>query len=104
MKLKNLSPNTIGLLQAIGIILYCALIASFFNFLEKTQAKPPAMLGFIVILFLLVVSATITGLMVFGYPVVLALDKKITRALQVIAYTLLYSVLIIILVLFIIFL
>ena len=58
----------------------------------------PGLLGIVLMLLLLVFSAAVTGSMVFGYPAFLALNKNIREALRVLAYTLLYSLVIILLI------
>ncbi|MFH1522704.1 MAG: hypothetical protein ABIE43_02685 [Patescibacteria group bacterium] len=102
MNFKKFSPNIIGLLQSIGVAIYCSLISGLFWLMHKVTPEPPAFLGAIAILSSLVFSATVTGLLVFGYPAYLALNNKIKEALLVLAYTLLYSLLIIILFFFLV--
>lgn len=93
--LENKSASTVGLLQALGITIYCALIAIFFNFMTKTTAKP-GIFGFFLILNLLVFSAAVTGSIVFGFPAYLAVVKnKIKEALTILAFTALYALAII---------
>lgn len=88
MKKANLS--LIGLLQALGVIIYCFLISLTFLSLNRIMIRMPDLLGPVLMLVLLVFSVAITGALVFGYSVYLALDKKIKQALSVLAYTLLY--------------
>ena len=78
----------IGLFQAFGIVLYASLISGLFNLLENFFATPSQFWGPILVLTLLVFSAAITGLIVFGYPVYLALNKRIKEALIILAFTL----------------
>jgi len=93
--LENKSASTIGLLQALGITIYCGLISIFFNFMTKTTAKPE-IFGFFLILNLLVFSAAVTGSIVFGFPAYLAVVKnKIKEALTILAFTALYALAII---------
>ena len=90
---SNLS--LIGLLQAIGVIAYCVLIALLFNFLGKAAISPPGIIGFAAILVILVFSAAVTGSIVFGYPAYLFFkDKKIKEPLLILAFTSLYCVII----------
>ena len=89
-------PTTIGLCQALGVTVYCGLVAVLFNYLTKAIPSGPGFFGFFFMLILLVFSAAVTGSVVFGYPVYLALAKnKIKEALTILAFTLLYSLLII---------
>lgn len=93
--LEKKSASTIGLLQALGVTIYCGLIALFFNLMTKTTPKPGAF-GFFLILNLLVFSAAITGSLVFGFPVYLALVRnKFKEALTILAFTALYALAII---------
>ena len=96
------NPSLIGLLQAVGVLIYCGLIAVFFFSMSKTTSQPE-FIGFFLILALFVFSAAITGSLVFGYPVYLALVKnRIKEALTILAYTFLYSLIIILLTIIII--
>lgn len=104
MKLKKLSPNRVGLLQALSAVVYCSLVAGFFILMDKfgPQPKQPEITMMILMLFLLVFSVAVTGLLVFGYPTFLMLHKETKRAMQILAYTFLYSLLILILIIVII--
>ncbi|OGD91296.1 hypothetical protein A3D07_01385 [Candidatus Curtissbacteria bacterium RIFCSPHIGHO2_02_FULL_42_15] len=94
--LEKEKPTTIGLCQSLGVTVYCGLVALLFNFLTKAIPSGPGFFGFFFMLILLVFSAAITGTMVFGYPAYLALVKnKIKEALTILAFTLLYSLVII---------
>lgn len=89
MKKANLS--IIGLLQALGLVIYCVLIAGMLNLFGKTLTAPVGFLGSVLILVLLVFSAAVTGSIVFGYPAYLFLkNKQVKEALLILAYTLLY--------------
>src|SRR3972149_5419405 len=91
---KNLA--LVGFLQAVGVTLYCALVAVFFFYLTKTKVQPPGFFGFFLILALLVFSAAITGSLVFGYGAYLTLVKnQIREAFTILLYTLLFTLLII---------
>lgn len=85
---SNLS--LIGLLQALGVVVYCVLVGCFFQFMDKSSIEPPGFVGIVLILVLLVISAAITGLLVFGYAAYLAMHEKTKEALTVFAYTILY--------------
>lgn len=89
--MKKTNPSTIGLLQALGLVVYCVLIAGMLNLFGKTIAAPVGFLGSVLILVLLVFSAAVTGSIVFGYPAYLFLkNKQVKEALLILAYTLLY--------------
>lgn len=99
MKLK---PCSIGLGQSLGVTVYCSLVASFFRYIGQTSVQPDGIAGVTLMLFLMVFSAAVTGLLVFGYPAYLALHNKIKEALLILAFTLLYSLLIFIIILFLV--
>jgi len=96
--MKKLTPPTIGLLQALGLALYCALIAATLNSFGKVSTAPIGILGTVLLLVLLVFSAAITGSIVFGYPVYLALHKKFKDALSILAFTALYCLILILII------
>lgn len=96
--MKKLNPSTIGFLQALGVVIYCALVVGILNLFGKIFFAPPGFWGSLLILVLLVFSAAVSGSIVFGYPAYLALNKKIKEALSILAYTLLYSLIIIIII------
>ncbi|HBK33839.1 TPA: hypothetical protein DEP34_02950 [Candidatus Uhrbacteria bacterium] len=87
--MKKLSFPLTGFLQALGVVGYIALVGSFIHLLESTNVSqtPPAFIGIMLMLLLLVFSAGITGTLVFGYPVYLALQKQWKEAVLVTAYT-----------------
>lgn len=91
---KNSKLPLIGLLQALGVFSYCGLIGIFFISMEKFGSKQPDFLMIAFMLFLFVISAAVTGSLVFGYPVYLLINKKIKEALQVLVYTLLSAIII----------
>lgn len=89
--MKNLNAPLAGLLQALGIIAYCALISGFFWAMNEYFAKPDQLLAIALMLILLVFSAAVTGLLFFGYPAYLVVrQRKIRKALVVIGFTMAY--------------
>ena len=104
--LENEKPATVGLCQALGVTVYCGLVALLFNYLTQAIPSGPGFFGFFFMLMFLVFSAAVTGSIVFGYPAYLALAKnKIKEALVILTFTLCYSLVIILVTLiFIIFL
>ena len=89
----------IGFLQALGLIVYCSLIAGLFRFADNFITGAPGFLITAFMLLLFVFSAAVTGSIVFGYPVYLALNQQIKEALSVFAYTLLFCLAIIVVIL-----
>lgn len=81
-------PIFIGILQALGIAIYCSLVAGLLNFAEGyfgKEANP--YFSITLMLILLVFSAGITGGLFFGYPVYLAIKGNIRSSLIVLAAT-----------------
>jgi len=92
MKINKLKPSLIGFLQALGVVVYCALISGFFELGNRFFPKQSVFLMTVLILILLVFSAAITGMIVFGYSAYLIFNQKIKEALSVFFYTLLYFI------------
>jgi len=96
---KKYNPSLIGFLQAVGVLIYCGLVAAFFFYMATSAgAGQPSIFGLFLMLALLVFSAAVTGSLVFGYPAYLTLVKhRPKEALTILTYTLLYSLIIILL-------
>ncbi len=92
MKINKLKPSLIGFLQALGVVIYCALVSGFFQLGNRFFPNQSDFLISILILILLVLSAAITGTIVFGYSAYLILNQKIKEALFIFCYTLLYFI------------
>jgi len=60
------NPSLIGFLQALGVVVYCALIGGFFQLGNRFFPKQSVFLMSVLVLILLVFSAAITGMIVFG--------------------------------------
>ncbi len=89
--MKKIDPPLIGLLQALGVVVYCVLIAGMLSLFAKTLTAPMGFFGSVLILVLLVFSVAVTGSIVFGYPAYLFLkNKQVKEALLILVYTLLY--------------
>jgi len=90
--MKKLNPSTIGLLQALGVVAYCALVVGVLNLFGKIFLAPVGFWGSVFILILLVFSAAVSGSIVFGYSAYLFLkNKQAKEALSILGFTLLYS-------------
>lgn len=88
----------VGLLQAAGVVFYCSIISFFLQSIKKIFISPPEFLIAIFMLCLLVFSAAVTGSIVFGYPVYLAVNKNFGKGLMVLLYTLLSFLVLLILI------
>jgi len=97
--MKKINPSLFGLYQALGVAFYCALIAGFIFLMNRFNFTPPDYVAITLMLVLLVISAAVCGLLVFGYSVYLVFNKKKNEALALLGYTFLY-----LLIIFIIFL
>ena len=85
-------PWFAGLLQALGVLIYCVIVSGVFQLLKGTTKQPPEFLIASFMLLFLVFSAATTGALVFGYPVYLAMNKEIKKALWVLLSTLAFCV------------
>ena len=103
MKFKKLSSVYLGLVQALAVTLYVTLVSSFINYMGHSNFGSNDFLTAVMMLSLLVFSAALTGLLIFGLPIYLIIDKKVKQALSILGYTFLWLLLIIILVVFIVF-
>ena len=78
-----------GIGGGVAEIIYILLIALLFSNLEKLLPTPPAMFGFFFFLLLFVFSAAVSGFLVLGYPIYLALQKRFQEAIMTLSATLL---------------
>jgi len=86
----------VGFLQAFGVMAYCSVVATIIYFVGKINFGP-SVFAIAAFLLLFVLSAAITGSIVFGYAAYLSLNQKIKEALMDLAYVLLWSKLFILL-------
>ena len=88
-----------GFLGGIGQALYCFIVVLFINTLDAAMPKSGnPIFGFLMFLLLFVFSAGISGLIVFGYPVYLAFQKRYVEALLTAVTTLVTIMIVFILV------
>ena len=88
----------LGLIQALGTALYVTLIAFALNNLPFSEDPDPqtslrTIMQILVVLLLFIASASITGSLVFGYPVILALRQRVKEAVFLVAATVSWIVL-----------
>jgi len=86
--MNNILRNAV--LNALGTAGYVVLIATFLSNASKFFGpdEPKTVLIPIAMLLLLIISAAITGFLVFGRPVLWYLDGKKKEALSLLGYTL----------------
>ena len=78
-----------ALLHALGTTAYIVLVASFMFYVSHTMRNTPdTILAPITLMLLLVMSAAITGFLVFGRPAMLYIEGKKKDALSFLGYTL----------------
>ena len=91
------SLTFVGFLQALTIFLYCALVGIILWKGEIFFGPVPNFTAPLLALSLLVTSVLVCALLAFGYPVYLFWDKKETKeALELVAFTALWLILLII--------
>lgn len=88
---NDIRPAIVGLYQALGVVVYTVLLALIINSLGRLENQAPEVLATPFFLTLLVLSAGITGSLVFGLPVYFAFSKNnVKRAVSILAYTFLF--------------
>ena len=85
--MKNSKLITYSFIHAAGVVIYTAAIAWFLFNAESLFGQISNFAGPLAMLLLLVISATITGLLVLGKPVLLYLDNAKKEALIMLFYT-----------------
>lgn len=85
----KVSASLVGLCQALGVGVYTAIIAAFL-YLVGQSGLQPGYWGVVVMLVLLVLSAAITGSLVFGLAAYHALRGRTRLGFEIFAYTILY--------------
>ncbi len=98
--------NTIikrAVINALSTTGYVVLIGSFFYFGPRIFAKSDSFLAPIAMLLLLVISAAVTGSLVFGLPVLWYLDGKKSEAVSLLIATLVALMIVTILVFILLF-
>jgi len=86
--------------QAVGLALYCGLVAMIFWQGENWFGKMDSFWGPMMFLVLFVVSGLISGLLTLGYPIYLIWHKKdVPSALKLIGLTSIWLVLLIVVIL-----
>ncbi len=77
----------LGLIQAIGVTIYCGLVGFVMNNAEHVFGKMNNLIGPVTFLIMFTVSALICGLLVFYKPYKLFFANKKNEALNVVVYT-----------------
>jgi len=78
---------TAGFLQALGLTLYVTLVATLMRYAEAVRLPIEQPQGIVTFLLLFVVSALISALLIFGYPIFLYLDGKGKEALKLVLWS-----------------
>lgn len=82
-------PAGAGFIQALAVVLYTGLVGVFIRTMDKLNFGE-GVFNIIFVLTLLVFSAAVTGLLVFGYAGYLVINKQIRPALNVLGFTFLF--------------
>jgi len=77
-----------AMINSLGTALYVMAVASFMYFLSVFVGETKSILVPIAMLMLFVFSAALTGILVFGRPIIWYLNGKKKEALSLLAYTL----------------
>lgn len=91
-KINDAKVMRYGFLGGIAEAFYCFLVVLFMSFIQQSltiSAKASGLVGFLLFLLVFVVSAAVSGLLVFGYPAYLALKQRFAEALMTAATSLL---------------
>jgi len=100
---KKLSLEFIGFLHAAGIVAYCGMVGIVMLDGEKWFGNMNNYAGPMLVLTLFVTSGLVTGLIAFGYPIILFWDeKKAKEAMKLVAYTAGWLVVNILLIMFVV--
>lgn len=86
-KLDKYPTYVVGIVQALATATYIGLFALLVVNMQNADTYPIQVLGVIVSLLLLVFSSLVCGLLVLGYPAVLALRGKIKRAVMTVIWS-----------------
>ena len=92
VNLNNKKITLIGFVQSTCTIAYIAIAALILINIERIVGEDNDFLGIIGFLLLFVVSATITGTLVLGYPTILLLQHKFKEAILMITSTVGYLI------------
>ena len=88
-KINKSAVIKFGFLGGISQAGYCLLVALTISGLEKIMPKPSdPVTGPLVVLLLFVFSAAVSGILVFGYPAYLGLQKRYAEAIMTAVVTL----------------
>lgn len=90
--LTQKKPALLGLVQSACGLAYITIIATFLQSTQHWNIDVPEFVIAIVMLTLLVISATLMGLFFLGVPIYLVLKGNWSKALKIVGFTLLFSV------------
>lgn len=85
---NKIKPAIVGLCQALAVVGYISLVSLLLMSTNHFISKPPEFVAAIVMLTTFVLSAGITGTLVFGLPVYFTFAKNdVKRAIAILGYT-----------------
>ncbi len=84
-------PAVIALIQALGLSAYIALVASLMYRIGDLMPTPNSpILGISFMLMLFVLSALVCGSIMLGYPLLLAKEGKIKKAIEIVGFSMIW--------------
>lgn len=86
--MKKLSLAFLAFLQALGVTAYISLVAVFMTHAESWVGSINQAVAPVLFLTVFVLSASVTGALVLGKPIILFLENKKTDAIKLFIYTL----------------
>jgi len=86
--MKNSKILFYGLINSFGVLIYVSLVVTIMQNGQRLFGPTPGILGAMAILLLFVVSAAITGLLVFGRPIYFYLNGLKSESIKLLFYTL----------------
>ncbi|MFA6307190.1 MAG: hypothetical protein WC639_05290 [Patescibacteria group bacterium] len=86
-RVKNSKLIMLSALNSLGVLAYVSLVVAFMSNAEKFFGKEDNAMTGVVMLLLLVLSATITGSLVLGKPILLYLDGQKKEAVKMLFST-----------------
>jgi len=84
---EKTSLGLISFLQALGLAVYCSLVALLFWRGNELFGKVPNYWGPVLFLIIFTTSALISALLVLGYPFYLWQKKETKKAIRLVGYT-----------------
>ena len=86
-RINRYSSRLVGLVQATSVAAYVLFFALIASNLTNWLPNPPVVFAIMSFLIAFIISALVCASLVFGYPVILALRGQISRAVEVVVWS-----------------